>query len=91
MAAHHGSISFFDDPGDEKNYYTEHIGAISPTMTLISVGKNNHGHPNETAIKLYRKYSTGSEKGNKVHRTDTKGTMKLTLKDSGGWNLQTNQ
>ncbi len=90
MAAHHGSLSFFDDPDDEKNYYVSHVQAISPTMTLISVGENNYGHPNETAVRLYRKYSTGSNKGNKVYRTDTKGTMKLTLKDGGGWNLTTN-
>ena len=91
MAAHHGSISFFDDPNDEKSYYTSHIQAIKPAMTLVSVGKNPHGHPDKQAIVLYRKYSTGSAKGNKVYRTDTKGTMKLTLKDGGGWHLGTNQ
>ena len=91
MAAHHGSISFFDDPDDERYYYKAHMQAIKPAMTLISVGPNNHGHPNETAIKLYRENSTGSDKGNKVYRTDTKGTMKLTLNDGGGWNLSTNQ
>ncbi len=91
MAAHHGSISFFDDPDDEKHYYTAHMKAISPAMTVISVGVNNHGHPDEKAIEFYRKYSTGSDKGNKVFRTDTKGTMKLTLKDSSGWHLDTNQ
>lgn len=69
MAAHHGSISFFDDPDDEKHYYTTHIQAISPAMTIISVGKNNYGHPDETAVKFYRKYSTGSDNGNKVYRT----------------------
>lgn len=91
MAAHHGSLSFFDDPDDEKHYYTAHMQAISPDMTLISVGENNHGHPDDTAIRLYRKFSTGSNKGNKVYRTDMKGTMKLTLKDSSGWHLDTNQ
>ena len=91
MAAHHGSIDFFDDPRDQKHYYCEHIKSIQPAMTLISVGPNSHGHPDKNAVRLYRKYSTGSDKGNKVYRTDTKGTMKLTLKDSGGWNLSTNQ
>ena len=56
-----------------------------------AVGPNSHGHPHEAAIKLYRKYSTGSDKGNKVYRTDTKGTMKLTLKDGGGWLLNTSK
>ncbi len=91
MGAHHGSITFFDDPDDEENYYIAHMQAISPAMTLISVGPNNHGHPNETAIKLYRENSTGSKEGNKVYRTDTKGTMKLTLQDGGGSNLDTDQ
>ncbi|MCY4120761.1 MAG: hypothetical protein OXG72_07555, partial [Acidobacteria bacterium] len=86
MAAHHGSISFFDDP-DEATYYKDHLAAIRPAMTVVSVGPNSHGHPSRTALEYYREYSTGSDKGNKVFRTDTKGTMKLTLKSGGGWNL----
>lgn len=89
MAAHHGSISFFDDP-DLKYYYKDHLAAIKPAMTVVSVGQNSHGHPSENALGYYREYSTGSDKGNKVFRTDTKGTMKLTLKSGGGWNLSPN-
>ncbi len=91
LAAHHGSITFFDDPSDERNYYTEHIAKIKPDMTLISVGPNVHGLPDEKAVKLYEKYSKGSDKGNKVYTTEDKGTMKLTLSESGGWNLSVNQ
>lgn len=87
MVAHHGSISFFKDPDNTQSYYENHMSAISPDMTFISVGKNPHGHPDANAIKLYRKHSKGSNQGNKVYRTDTKGTMKLTLKDGGGWSL----
>ncbi len=90
MAPHHGSISFFDDPNDNY-YYKDHLAAINPAMTVISVGPNSHGHPNETALKFYRDHSTGSENGSKVFRTDTKGTIKLILKSGGGWNLSTNQ
>lgn len=86
MAAHHGSISFFDDP-DDSHYYLEHLQAIKPVMTIVSVGPNSHGHPNDVALRYYRKYSTGSDEGNKVYRTDVKGTMKLTLKSGGGWSL----
>lgn len=86
MAAHHGSLSFFDDP-NLKYYYKDHLAAIKPAMTVVSVGPNSHGHPKETALGFYRDHSTGSNKGNKVFRTDTKGTMKLTLKSGGGWNL----
>ena len=88
LAAHHGSLTFFDDPGD-KYYYTEHIEAINPAMTLISVGPNPHGLPDPKAVELYEEYSTGSDNGNKIHRTDQKGNMKLTLKGSGSWNLVT--
>ncbi|MFK5893852.1 MAG: hypothetical protein QM504_11585 [Pseudomonadota bacterium] len=86
MGGHHGSITFFDDPADSKNYYTSHMTSINPAMTIISVGDNSHGHPDETALKLYKKYSLGSNKGNKVYTTQDKGTIKLTLKDDG-WSL----
>lgn len=86
LAAHHGSNSFFDDP-NLTYYYKDHLAAIKPAMTIVSVGPNSHGHPKDTAMKYYREYSTGSDAGNKVYRTDTKGTMKLTLKGGGGWNL----
>lgn len=90
VAGHHGSITFFDDPADEKHYYTSHVEAMSPAMTLVSVGKNPHGHPDRKAMELYEKYSKGSNKGNKVFRTDQKGNMKLELKDSG-WHLSVRQ
>ncbi len=87
MAAHHGSISFFDDPADEEHYYTDHIIAIKPAMTIVSVGDNKHGHPDEKALELYNEYSSGSNKGNKVYITQEKGTIKLSLKDTG-WSLK---
>ena len=86
MGAHHGSISFFDDPADTQQYYTAHMQAVKPAMTIISVGDNAHGHPDKKALELYEKYSTGSKQGNKVFTTQDKGTMKLTLKDDG-WSL----
>jgi len=87
MAGHHGSLSFFDDPADEKNYYLNHVRSIRPAMTLISVGKNGYGHPAPTALRLYEQESTGSNHGNKIKRTDQHGHMKIILKDGGGWNL----
>ncbi|HQR50677.1 MAG TPA: hypothetical protein PKW44_03470 [Methylophilaceae bacterium] len=87
LASHHGSITYFDDPSDDKNYYTGHIKAKGPKMTIISVGDNAHGHPDKKALELYEKYSSGSNKGNKLYRTDEKGHIKLILKDDGGWTL----
>ena len=91
MAAHHGSLDFFDDPNDSRHYYTSHIRAITPTMVIVSVGENNYGHPDSKALELYRKYATGSKAGHKVFRTDQKHTMKLVLESAGGWNLYDNQ
>lgn len=88
LASHHGSVTFFDDPSNEKNYYTDHVRAMSPAMTILSVGKDNpHGHPDKKAIELYSKYSTGSSNGNKIKRTDIHGSLRLELKDDGGWSL----
>lgn len=89
LAAHHGSITFFDDPSDEQHYYTEHMRKIAPAMTLISVGANVWDLPDDKAVELYAKYSKGSSQGNKVFRTDEKGSMKLVLKTDGGWSLST--
>ena len=91
LASHHGSITFFDDPRDESHYYTQHIRKINPAMTIISVGDNPHGHPDEKAVELYEKHSRGSNQGNKVFRTDHKGNIRLELKDDGGWTLYPNQ
>lgn len=91
LAAHHGSIAFFDDPGDEKYYYTKPVRTIEPDMTIVSVGPNVHGLPDSKAIDLYARYSRGSKQGNKVFRTDRQGNMKLLLKGSGAWSLSPKQ
>lgn len=91
IAAHHGSVTFFDDPSDTKNYYVDHISKIEPAMTLISVGSNQHGLPDKKALELYEKYSSGSNKGNKVYTTEQKKNMKIELKDDGNWSLSVNQ
>ena len=86
LASHHGSNTFFDDPSS-LNWYTAHIQKIDPAMSLVSVGPNTHDLPDEEAIRLYKKHSRGSKQGNKVYTTQDKGTMKLTVKSDGGWNL----
>ena len=91
LAAHHGSITFFDDPADEENYYTAHIKKINPEMTIISVGPNVHGLPDENAIKLYEKHTTDSKQGHKIYTTKKQGNMRLTMKDEGGWSLSSKQ
>jgi len=91
LGSHHGSLSFFDDPSDERSYYTAHMEMLSPAMTIISVGPNVHDLPDKKALGLYERHSSGSSQGNKVFTTDDKGNMRLTLKNDGGWSLATNQ
>lgn len=91
IGAHHGSINFFNDPAGKENSYLEHIKKIKPAMTIVSVGPNQHGLPDKKALELYEKYSSGSNKGNKLYTTEEKQNMKITLKDDGGWSLDVNQ
>ena len=90
VASHHGSKSFFDDPSDEKYYYTEHIKQINPDMTLFSVGPNQWNLPDESALKLYEQYSNGSDKGNKIRLTEDDGNIKFELKGNNGWSINAN-
>ena len=87
LASHHGSKTFIDDERDEKYYYTKHLQEIKPDITIISVGNNPHGHPHEDSIKYYEKYSNGSDKKNKIFRTDEKGHIVVELKGEGKWSL----
>ena len=66
--SYHGSITFFDDPSDEKYYYTAQVKAISPEITIFSVGDNNFGHPDLKAIELYE-----------FHPARTRGTSCIAL------------
>ena len=91
LAGHHGSITFFDDSRDDNYYYEDHIRAMNPALTVMSVGKNSHGHPDTTAIELYEKHSRGSNKGNKLYRTDQQGNIIVELKNHGKWSLKINQ
>ncbi len=91
VAGHHGSITFFDDPADQERYYVDHMRVMGPAMTIVSVGKNPHGHPDAKAMRLYERYSRGSNRGNKVLRTDQQGNLFVELKDQGGWSLKKKQ
>jgi len=86
LASHHGSLSFFDDPHDD-HYYLKHLEAISPAVTIVSVGDNPHGHPESKALEFYEAKSRGSSRGTRLKRTDQDGTVKVVLNDDGGWSL----
>jgi beta-lactamase superfamily II metal-dependent hydrolase len=91
LGSHHGALTFFDDPRDEKHYYTQHLQKISPAITVLSVGDNAHGHPEARALEFYEKHSRGSKQGNKLFRTDLHGNIRLQLRDDGGWSLNYRQ
>lgn len=92
-ASHHGSFSFFNENRDSDQDYVEHLHTIYPAICIISVGPNNHGHPDNKSINYYRYYSYGTvDKKMKIFRTDEKGNMKVQLNGDGNgviyWNLQ---
>jgi len=90
LASHHGSRSFIDHESYDK-YYTLHLQKINPDMTIISVGNNSHGHPDNEVIKYYTKNSKGSDNGKKIIRTDEDGNIRLELKGNGSWSISNNQ
>ena len=90
LAAHHGSRSFIDIKSD-RHYYVEHLKKIAPDITIISVGDNPHGHPDDEALKYYKKYTSGSKKGKKIFTTQHHGNIKLELKGNGRWRINTHQ
>ncbi|MDP3780366.1 MAG: hypothetical protein Q8Q69_04155 [Nitrosopumilaceae archaeon] len=72
-------------------YYVEHLQKISPEFTIISVGENPHGLPDEQALKYYEKYTSGSNQGTKIMRTDKHKNILLELKGNGAWSISPNQ
>ena len=86
MASHHGSLTFFDDPNDDDDY-SKHIRAMKPQRTIISVGDNGYGHPDEKAVELYEKYTLAAKDRTKLYRTDEHGHVSIELKTGGGWSL----
>jgi len=90
LASHHGSRSFIDHDSYQY-YYVEHLQKISPEFTIISVGDNPHGHPDEEAVKYYEKYTSGSSQGNKIFTTHKHGNIKLELKGHGSWSINHGQ
>lgn len=66
--AHHGSSYGSTDP---------FVRAVSPAVSVISVGANSYGHP--TALVINRLFGLGSS----VYRTDLGGTVILRTDGSG--------
>jgi len=56
----------------------EWLGLISPQLAVISVGKNNYGHPAEETLKILRELDI------KVLRTDVEGDIEV-VSDGVKW------
>ncbi len=82
-ASHHGSLSFFNEGGEDEDDYTKHIALINPAITIVSVGANPHGHPDNDALIHYENHCYGAANGQKIFRTDQHGNMKLELRGQG--------
>lgn len=70
---HHGS------PGSSSN---EYIKTINPQYAVVSVGRNNFGHPSQFVIDSFE------EKGTKLYRTDEKGAV-IARSYGNGFNFRT--
>ena len=62
MVSHHGSAGSSD---------ADFLAAISPETAVISVGKNDYGHPSSQA--MLRLTGAGAE----IYRTDVNGTVRI--------------
>lgn len=71
---HHGAAN-----GDHQAW----IDHVKPQNVIISVGKNNYGHPTDKALDLYKKNNI------KVYRTDKKGTITFTATSDGQYQVHT--
>lgn len=90
LASHHGSIEFFGNPLDVNNYYEEHIEKISPKVTVISAGDKRGRLPDDRAIRLYEKYSSGhGDKKFKVLKTNKDKTIVFTFRADGSSSCDT--
>lgn len=68
--AHHGS---------RFSSSVEFLDAVSPVIAVISVGRNNYGHPSFSTIEKLR------EKGIIIYRTDLDGAVGIIVGKTGFW------
>ncbi|OGH20446.1 MAG: hypothetical protein A3D74_00185 [Candidatus Levybacteria bacterium RIFCSPHIGHO2_02_FULL_37_13] len=75
-----GDIEVLQVPhhGSKTGLNSEILDTIKPELAVISVGKNNYGHPTKQAIKLLR------DKNAKVLRTDERGDIEI-VSDGESW------
>ena len=58
--------------GSGKSSSEEFLVKVKPRVSIVSVGKNNYGHPSPDALKRL------ADSGNLVYRTDESGAVVVT-------------
>lgn len=62
--------------GSGRSSSEEFLAAVKPKVSVVSVGRNNFGHPSEEALKRLK------DSGSLVYRTDTSGAVIVTTDGS---------
>jgi len=79
-ASHHGSKYFFVKQNDDTDRYKRATDKISPSFTVVSVGKGNkHGHPHRIAMNIYQ----DKTKYKRVWTTKDDKSIYFALKNDG--------
>jgi competence protein ComEC len=78
-----GKISILQVPhhGSKTGLSSEILDFIKPELAVISVGKNNYGHPSEEEIKILR------DRNIRILRTDLNGEIEIVL-DGLSWGVR---
>ncbi len=67
--------------GSNTSGTTEFAAAVSPSVTVISCGKNNFGHPHKETLSLYA--------DTQIYRTDLCGSVRISIRKNGDWHATT--
>ena len=89
LASQHGSLDFFEDPSGGDKYYREHLDAMTPEITIVSVGPNMRKLPSDKALQLYAQRKGDEWFEQPVLTTEEYGTISISLTSRGTWTLKT--
>lgn len=69
--------------GSKTGLNRQHLSFLNPKLAVVSVGKNNYGHPNKTILQMLLK------QGTRVVRTDMNGSIEI-VSDGKKWWVRNN-
>ena len=68
--------------GSKTGLSRDFLEKVSPTISIIEVGKNSYGHPSATTLKMLKNI------GAKVYRTDKDGDVRVMVGADGKWEVK---